>query len=366
MTFASNPQSSSFRGGVFNATLLPGCEQGGRMNKFRRYHKGQIAVVLTLTMATLLGAVALGADVAVLYFNWVQIQKAADGAVLAGANYLPGNPSQAQSVAQSYAAQNGVATSEIVSTTVASDDMSMTMLVSRSVPYNFARVLGLTTGLVKVSATAGIQQNPEMGRGLIPVGLPCTSATLAADGSNCSYAPGTEYQLVQAGANGNGGSWNVGPGNWGRLALGAPGASMFLQNLELGYEGSININQAVNAQTGQVNGPTDMGVTDRVTLGQAEDSNPPSPSQMTLSTVLSNDAWQYDPRLVAVPLVDFTSATGNSVQVPVVGFAMMWLDSYTAQGPNKTLNAYFLGSISAGEIPYSISEFGTLTPILMG
>src|ERR1700737_5357441 len=52
------------------------------------YMKGQIGVVMTFAIATLLGAMALGADVAVMYFNWVQLQKAADAAALAGANYL--------------------------------------------------------------------------------------------------------------------------------------------------------------------------------------------------------------------------------------------------------------------------------------
>ncbi len=38
---------------------------------------------------------ALGTDVAVMYFNWVQLQKAADAAALAGTFYLaPANSTQ--------------------------------------------------------------------------------------------------------------------------------------------------------------------------------------------------------------------------------------------------------------------------------
>jgi uncharacterized membrane protein len=51
-------------------------------------YRGQIAVVTTFAIATLLGAMALGTDVAVMYFNWVQLQKGADAAALAGAFYL--------------------------------------------------------------------------------------------------------------------------------------------------------------------------------------------------------------------------------------------------------------------------------------
>src|SRR5216683_3045058 len=50
--------------------------------------RGQIAVVMTFAIATLLGAMALGTDVAVMYFNWMQLQKGADAAALAGAGWL--------------------------------------------------------------------------------------------------------------------------------------------------------------------------------------------------------------------------------------------------------------------------------------
>ncbi len=149
----------------------------------------------------------------------------------------------------------------------------------------------------------------------------------------------------------------MGPGNWGRLALGASGASQFLSNLINGYQGSINVNDYVNAETGQVNGPTATGVDDRVTMGNAVDGAVSNP---TLATVPA-----YDPRLVAVPLVDFTGATGTSVPVQITGFALMWLDSYTSQGANKTLNAYFLGTIPITSVPSSTTTFGELHPILL-
>src|SRR5260370_33129989 len=43
---------------------------------------------MTFAIATLLGAMALGTDVAVMYFNWMQLQKGADAAALAGAGWL--------------------------------------------------------------------------------------------------------------------------------------------------------------------------------------------------------------------------------------------------------------------------------------
>ncbi len=60
------------------------------------FRKGQIAVVMMLLMLPLLSLIGLGADLGLLYFHWVLVQKAADAAVLAGAGYLPNHTSEAQ------------------------------------------------------------------------------------------------------------------------------------------------------------------------------------------------------------------------------------------------------------------------------
>jgi hypothetical protein len=337
---AAHPGTSTMRLIMFGTNL--------RSKAFRR---GQIAVALILVMIPLLALIGLGTDLGLLFFHWGIVQKAADSAVLAGAGYLPNQLSTAQTKATSYATQNGLKNSEIISNTVAADHMSITMTTSRTVPYYFLRLVGLSSGTVKPIAKAGIQQDTEGTRGLIPVGLPCTA-------TSCSYTAGTEYQLVEAGGNGNsGGSWNVGPGNWGRLALGQTGASAFENNLINGYYGSINVGQTETAETGQDNGPTSQGVGVRVSTGLAINGTVTNP---TLTTVPA-----YDPRLVAVPLIDFTGATGASSPVTVMGFALMWIDSYTSKGPNKTLNAYFLGTVPVTSVPSTVATFGQLHPILL-
>ena len=163
------------------------------MSSVSRFKKGQIAVLLMLVMFTLLGAIGLGADIGLLYLQWGIVQKAADASVLAGAGYLPNHTSTAKTTASTYATTNGLKTSEIISNTVAADNLSITMTTSRTVPYFFLKLVGVSSGTVKPIAKAGIKQNPEGTRGLIPIGLPCSS-------TNCSYTAGTLYQLVQAGS----------------------------------------------------------------------------------------------------------------------------------------------------------------------
>ena len=78
-----------------------------------------MAVVMTLAIGALIGAMALSTDVGLLYYNWGLLQKAADSAVLAGANYLPSDPAGAILSANSFASQNGIQPSEVSSTVVA-------------------------------------------------------------------------------------------------------------------------------------------------------------------------------------------------------------------------------------------------------
>src|ERR1700682_3808956 len=61
---------------------------GERSMRFAKLRKGQMAVVMTLVIVTLLGAMSLTTDIGVMYYNWMQLQKAADASALAGATYF--------------------------------------------------------------------------------------------------------------------------------------------------------------------------------------------------------------------------------------------------------------------------------------
>ncbi|HUY19403.1 MAG TPA: pilus assembly protein TadG-related protein [Candidatus Binataceae bacterium] len=314
------------------------------MKNLKGFQRGQILIIFSLALPVLIAAIALGADVAVLYFNWVQLQKAADTAALAGANYLPGDPAEAQTVASSNASTNGIASSEIVSTTVAPDDLSITVTLQRTVMADFARVLGITSNVVRTAATAGIQSNPDWARGVMPVGLPCSSGS-------CSYTVGQSYTLKNGPTNGNWGQ--LGPGNWGALALGTNGANVYRGNIVNGYVGKLSVGQSISVETGNIVGPTSQGFTDRINLGNTlyPGANPANPSQ-------------YDPRLVVVPEVDFTGAKGKSSMVPIQNFALMFVESVS--GNNATINAVYEGTLPSADLTgQTPQDFGMLTPILL-
>ena len=217
------------------------------MRIVRRKQKAQIAVVMALASATLIGVIALCTDVGLLYYNWGLLQKAADAAVLAGSNYLPSDTAGAIATANSFASQNGIAAGEISSTTVAADQMSVSIRLTRVVPYYFAQLVGLSAGVVTTRATAaltGVSAVSEM----LPIGID----------SRTTYSYGQLVSLMTG---------QYGPGDWGPLSLNGTGASNFTNNIQYGAGGSFSIGQLVGTEPGQMVGPTRAAFDTRLTAG---------------------------------------------------------------------------------------------------
>lgn len=118
----------------------------------------------------------------------------------------------------------------------------------------------------------------------------------------------------------------VGPGNWGSLALGGTGGSNERTNIADGYQGPLAIGQWVDTEPGKKTGPVDQGFNDRISAGQSE---------------FPNDTYQSynpaDPRAVILPMVVWNSPNGRS-QVEITGFAAVWIDSVSG----GTIQANFI------------------------
>ena len=297
----------------------------------QRSQRAQIVVVLAMSLPVLIGAMALSADVGVLYFNWEILQTAADCAAVAGAAYLPSNPIEAIATADSYASKNGIRGSEITSTTVSPDSNSLNIQLHRTVPYSFALLLGLVTGTVSAQATAQVQSIGST-TGVTPVAIDYRQP----------YSAGQVVTLMEG---------QVGPGNWGPLALGSTGASTFQQNVEYGYQGSTAVGDWLATETGQMSGPTSSAFNFLINEGESVD-----PGGTFASHTLS------DPRVLIVPMVDFSSINGSS-QVPVKGFAALWLVS--ADNHNN-ISTYFINQVAAGSKPVAgDSNYGAYQAVLI-
>lgn len=308
------------------------------MDTLRTKPKGQVVVVITIALVVLLGAVALAADIGVFYWQWSLLQKGTDAGALAGANYLPENRDLATTMAREYAGHNGIAAGEITGTTISGDNLQITVDSQRTVPYYFARVLGLTTGIVRATATAAVPGPPQRIGG---------SPTAPVDGMGYgagtgAYAYGTSvgrYNLIPIGLD-----WNtpyasgqpltlhrgqIGPGNWDTVALGGTGGNVLRDNIANGFSGPIAVGDFIGTEPGKKVGPVDQGFADRFAAANSMD-----PTGTFSSHEFDN------PRIIVVPMVDWQRPQGRD-SVQVKAFAQLWVTNSSG----GTITAYYVNQV---------------------
>ena len=320
------------------------------MKKIFGNSRGQIAVLYAGIAAVLLGAVALGADVAVMYTNWQQAQKTADAAAIAGATFLTGltfsgtpetgctgQSDDAEKAACTYAVKNGIDASFL--TLSEPTTTSIKVAVNETgLPYFFGSALGLTTYAVKVSATAQGPGNIQtcVNCGMFPVALNCTSPC-----SLSSLDPGQSVSFGSKFVNG------LAPGNWQWLSLGGSGSSVLGTNVDSGATGSYTIapsgtGQTCNAgatdstgavdcidtSTGNKGNSSDVnnGFSNRMSRCRAKESGAGFSEPCGAAAQNPRDIPADDPCLVIVPAINFGACTGNCIR-PIEGFALIYLDA---------------------------------------
>ena len=118
--------------------------------------KGQSIILVALLLVVLCGTTALVVDLSMVYVRKGQLQTAADAAALAAVHDLP-NTTTARNSAESYAMKNGVEAGHTTTTTpYKGDPTKVEVVVTETVNYTFARVLGFNSK--EVSARAVAQQ----------------------------------------------------------------------------------------------------------------------------------------------------------------------------------------------------------------
>jgi Flp pilus assembly protein TadG len=271
----------------------------------------------------------MGVDITVFYWTWSRMQSAADAAVLAGAASLPDSPTLATAATIAYAEANGMAASEIATPVVSADALSISITLTRPVPYYFGRVLGLVNSPVITKATANLQTSGSA-TGALPIGLSIQT----------TYSFGQSITLHQG---------SVGPGNWDGLALGCTGGACYSNNLANGYSGTITVGDILTSEPGKKTGPTSSGINARVSAGISADPGG-TWSDHTLD----------DPRVGIVPVVDWTGCNGRC-DIPFKGFAAIWITG--ANGSD--INAVFIGALATGAVPSQVgANFGTYQAVL--
>lgn len=301
-----------------------------------RTRRGQVLILVAIGMVAILGALALCTDVAIFYFNWSQLRKEADAAALAGASYLPDNTSQATTTSAQYVGLNGQPGDSILKNQLGNlgyngaANSSLTVQLSRTVPYYFGRLFGLLDSPVVVLATAAVE--PVSGAsGWIPISTQCSgpncykctppmsppgtcNSVKVTSLSTACYSGATIKNPIQVVLTTD----QVGPGNWEPIACtGAnSGASGYQAGLVSGCGNPLTVNGTASLDTkpGKMPNATLDGISTRIGC-----------SGTACATSVCPDSSK-GPRNVLIPLMDTSQFQGKTT-APVYGFADGWIES---------------------------------------
>lgn len=283
---------------------------------------GNALVLVVIFMSVFFLLAALVIDAGLVYLVKARITNAADAAVLAAAQELPGNPSGALAVAQTYAASNGVSSSQI-EFTIIDNNKGIQAVATKNVQMLFGKIAGVTESTVVSHAIARVGGIKAV-TGVVPLGVE--------DGG---FEFGETYTLkVGAGSSETG--W------FGALALGGPGAQTYEDNLTYGYRASIKIGDIIDVKTGNMSNPTVRAINYRMT-------------QCTHVPKCTSTA--FDPsckRLVIIPVIEKI----HCGKVRVKGFSVFLLNSVAGQGQSCIVTGTFVRSLARGEIDQNSEGYG--------
>ena len=307
---------------------------------FRRWTRGQVAVLYAAGAALLIGALSLGADVAVMFVNWELGQRAADAAALAGANYqntgmtytetvdssCTSQPDDASKAACTTAVKNGMTAGSNayggnVQITI-SEPTAQTLKVliqQTNLPYFFGKALGMSNYEVDAVAVAQAPGNIQtVTQGLFPMAVQCTSPCSGLtdlDPSQSGFVPGQPVPLGEKFVGG------LAPGNWQWMSLGGTGGSQLNSNIINGATGSYTIGDLLQSATGLKVGPVNSAFSTRFnTCNSISDpcgAIAKNPNNIPIG----------DPCRVVMPAVDFKGCTGNCTNLKIEGFALIYLET---------------------------------------
>jgi hypothetical protein len=299
-------------------------------NKFVKEEKGNTLILAAISLVVLLGIAGLAIDGSLIYMTKSQLQKAANAAVLSGAQDLPFTEQKVTDTVQYILNAHNENTSSPVLDIDLGNKVGLDL--TREVNLTFASIFGFEKMDVKVHAAAG----------LFPIGKAFGAVPLGVDDSK-PLVYFQEYQL------------KVGPsdseyGNFGILALERPGAKTYEENLRAGYQGEVKIGEIINTQTGNIAGKTRDVIQERVNGC----TQPPGDYSMRecsrIILVLVYKPYAYD--------------GGQMKQVQVTGFAYFYIKA-PMNSNDTSITGVFIKRAGTGTFVEGSLNKGAYTTRLM-
>ena len=289
----------------------------------RKNERGQAIVLAVLALTVLLGMAALVLDVGEWFRTKRRLQGTADAAALAGAQQLPDNPSAAQTMAMSYANQNGgnVAASDIQ---IGPTNDTISVKARRTDPGFFSGVLGIGGPNIDARAKAKVGP-PVRALHVAPMVVYCDHPLI----HNCDGQSTPDFQSDT--------TMDYDP-------MGAPGAFGMLDlDGQGGTVGSSDeaewILHGFNKYLPTGNYPSDPGA-------KFSSLNIQAALDARMGTVL------------LFPVFRRLDGTGQNAQYEIIGWIGFHLTGYEVHGNNATLHGWFTEFIAQGILAGSGPDAG--------
>ena len=283
--------------------------------------KGSAAILVAIAMTALLGFSAYVVDIGIIYGEKIKLENAVDAAALSAVLELPSNPQKAVEIANEYLQKNGVEPNR-ANITIAQDNKSIEISSQKDVKHFFAQVLGITKSNVNAKSKAIIGPVRSVTSGIRPF------AVVAYD-----YHYGDLVTLKEEAGDG----YN---GNYGVLAMGGQGASVFRNNALYGYNGKISVGDLIDTEPGNMAGVVD------------ELRNYINSENSTFENFTRNSI-----RLWTLPLVNTLEVNGRK-QVQVVGFAKFYVEDVQKKSSKAEITGRFIRYVDKGEIDMNLNDTG--------
>lgn len=285
-------------------------------------NKGNAAIMFCIFITVTLGFAAYVLDIGVVYAEKTKLSNAIDSAALAATLELPQNDDKARAVAVDYLQKNGVDPNSAV-ITIGNNHKSVEIKANKSINHLFAQVLGINSSTVKSNTKAIIGPAKVVNKGIRPFAVEIYDYTYG-DLVTLKEGAGDGYR-----------------GNYGAVALGGQGASVFKINSLYGYNGLITVGDYISTETGNMSGVT-SSIAKYVASETSNFSN------------FSRDSI----RLWTIPLVDSLTVNGRN-QVQVSGFGQFYVEDVFNNAGKTEISGRFVRFVTNGEVDTSLRDTGT-------
>jgi Flp pilus assembly protein TadG len=279
-----------------------------------RSDRGQATVLTLVFLVVLLGMAALVLDIGSWYRADRATQNTADAAALAGAQALPSNPGNANTLALQYVTKNGGGTPSVsLSTKFATND-TVKVNVSRPATGVFTKLFGVRTVTVgsHASARASLMDQAKY---VAPIGVNILNPKLKGT-ATCPCFGGTNLTTLPLGKTGAPGSFdliNIDESH------GGTGPSILANWILKGFDGYLSLGDYFSDAGAKWN----------------------SSEVQNALTVRRNTELLF-------PVYDTIKGTGSNAQYHVIAWVGFHLTGHTESGSSGTITGWFTEVVWTG------------------